>query len=634
MTDPSQNQIPPHIKMYLKLLLVFSIALILSSVLATIATALTSQVFFFVLLAIVASLFGNVATIINMLVFIISLDPTSVNHIFPFLPQRLKPMLNRFVKGLLAILRRRAIRAFAIIVLSLVLVFVVLRFTAVNESFCLKAVSHPIFCGSALGTETITVSTAKGNEQLKIGLIDKADDSPFTLTGDITEKSIEKMIFDANNQAVSSGSYITLALVTMLSTTTDDPSSALVGQEDVKGVALAQRDYNKAPNHTVKLRIVIGNIGTQNAASTTVSLVMKRLALLSKQDTTFRGIIGFPFSSSAALALQTRDMLGVSSLPLITPTATSTELDGFTNFYRIPSPDPTQACVLLGLIENHLIPALQADYTKRNLTQDFKIAIFSDGEDKYSNSLAVSFEKDVTGTARCDSYGKFPVTHIDLIPEPYTVGDQSLSMSSRIDDAIQYQMDMIFFSGYSTDLANFANQLDHEQKRLHYTPTHLVIVGGDGLFEINGLGIKQTVYGSVYTPLLDTTNPYAKEYTDLFGTTTTISVQGKTLFPFSAILSYDATNAFLDVFRERNDAGTVPSQEKFDEALGHVGFNGLSGYIQFSQGSTDPLNKTIYVFCSGETTPPLEAFALTPGQKPSESPPLLTDWLNCASPTS
>jgi len=330
MIDPSENltPLPPHIKMYLKLLLVFSIALIISSVLATIATALTSQVFFFILLAMAASLFGNVAIIINMLVSIISLDPTSVHHIFPFLPQRLKPMLNRFVKGLLAILRRRAIRAFAIIVLSLVLVFVVLRFTPVNESFCLKAASHPIFCGSALGTETITVSTAKGNEQLKIGLADKADDTPFTLTGDTaTEKSLEKMIFDANDQAVSSGSYITLALATMLSTTTDDPSSALVGQEDVKGLALAQHDYNKDPNHTVKLRIVIANIGTQNAVRTTVPLVMRRLALLSKQDTTFRGIIGFPFSSSTALALQTRDMLGVSSLPLIAPTATSTELE-------------------------------------------------------------------------------------------------------------------------------------------------------------------------------------------------------------------------------------------------------------------------------------------------------------------
>lgn len=74
------------------------------------------------------------------------------------------------------------------------------------------------------------------------------------------------------------------------------------------------------------------------------------------------------------------------------------------------------------------------------------------------------------------------------------------------------------------------------------------------------------------------------------------------------------------------NASKVPSQDDFDNSLGSVEFNGLSGYVQFdanqgnddsSRGTSDPLNKNVYVMCTNVQAQTMEAAAYVPGPKPT-----------------
>ncbi len=178
-----------------------------------------------------------------------------------------------------------------------------------------------LICGDAFGTFTKNVPDALGGlPQVKIGLIDKMADGPFdTSDQQSNEVNIDQKIF-SENQRIIHDPYLTLAVITELSRTSDDPSlSANVGLADLKGAYLFQEYYNSQQANTVKLRLIIGNIGTRLTASNTVPIIMGRIALLIKQDTTFRGILGLPFSGSTTDALDSRNDLGYQPDPYHSP---------------------------------------------------------------------------------------------------------------------------------------------------------------------------------------------------------------------------------------------------------------------------------------------------------------------------
>ncbi|HEY5003337.1 MAG TPA: hypothetical protein VII61_09305 [Ktedonobacteraceae bacterium] len=518
-------------------------------------------------------------------------------------------------------------RILAIMLLSIIILLLVLYIPPLNSTTCQKTIlSWRFICGDAFGTITKNVPDALGGlPQVKIGLIDTMSDGPFdTSDQQSNELNIDQKIFDAN-QLIGHAPYLTLAVITELSRTSDDPSlSANVGLADLKGAYLFQEYYNSQPANKVKLRLIIGNIGTRLTANSTVPIIMGRIALLAKQDTTFRGILGLPFSGSTKGALNSRNDLGINQIPIIAPSASSDTLANISNFYRIVSPDKTQSCVALDFIVNHLIPALK--YAPSHI---FKIAIFRDLKDSYSSDLANDLNAVSTGNIMCTSYSShLSTSNLHTFPEPYTIGQPQQNFQGAIDDAIRQQMDIIFFSGYSYDLKNFETLLSQEQSALHY-PKQIFIVGGDGLYETAGTdNTYTTTYTTIYTPpLADSGSSSALEkyfvshYRQEFGDADITSITSGSVFPPHALEMYDAANAFTTALQ---DSKSLQSQDAFDQILLNIDFYGLTGLAQFngnqtnnsSVGISDPLNKEIYVMCTNKNSTTEEAAAYAPAPSP------------------
>ena len=518
-------------------------------------------------------------------------------------------------------------RVLAIMLLSVIILRLVLYIPSIKDTTCQKTfLSWDLICGNAFGTITKNVPDALGGlPQVKIGLIDTMADGPFdTSDQQSNEMNIDQKIFD-ENQLIGHAPYLTLAVITELSRTSDDPSlSANVGLADLKGAYLFQEYYNSQPANKVKLRLIIGNIGTRLTASNTVPIIMGHIALLSKQDATFRGILGLPFSGSTKSALTSRNDLGISQIPIIAPSASSDTLANVSNFYRIVSSDRTQSCVALDFIVNHLTPALKypSNYT-------FKIAIFRDLKDSYSSDLANDLNAVSTGNITCSSYSNhLNTSNIHTFPEPYTIGQPQQDFQSVIDDAIHQHMDIIFFSGYSYDLRNFETVLNQEQSVLHY-PKQIFIIGGDGLYETTGTdNVYNTTYTTIYTPPLansasssNVEKYFVTHYRQEFGDADITAINSGSVFPPHALEMYDAANAFTTAFQ---DPKSLQSQDAFDQILLNIDFYGLTGLAQFNGNQTnnsnvgisDPLNKEIYVMCTNKNPTTEEAATYVPAPSP------------------
>jgi ABC-type branched-subunit amino acid transport system substrate-binding protein len=536
-------------------------------------------------------------------------------------------------------------RVLAVMLLSIIILLMVLYIPPLNSTTCQKTfLSWHFICGDAFGTVTQNVpDTLGGLPQVKIGLIDAMSDGPFD-TSDLqsNEITIDQKIFYAN-QLIGHAPYLTLAVVTELSRTSDDPSlSANVGLADLKGAYLFQEYYNSQPTNKVKLRLIIGNIGTRLTANSTVPIIMGRIALLAKQDATFRGILGLPFSGSTKTALNSRNDLGINQLPIIAPSASSDTLANTTNFYRMVSSDKTQSCVALDFIVNHLIPML-----KSTPNHTFNIAIFRDLKDSYSGDLANDLNAVSTGNITCTSYSDhLSTSNIHTFPEPYTIDQPQQDFQGVIDDAIHQQMDIIFFSGYSYDLKKFETLLNQEQSALHY-PKQIFIIGGDGLYETTGTdNIYNTTYTTIYTPpLTDSVNSadlekyFVTHYRQEFGDADITDIALGSVFPPHALEMYDAANAFTTAFQ---DPKSLQSQDAFNQLLLNIDFYGLTGLAQFNGNQTnnstvgisDPLNKDIYVMCTNKNTVTEEAASYAPAPSPDIRYSLKgQSLLNCNAPT-
>jgi ABC-type branched-subunit amino acid transport system substrate-binding protein len=323
---------------------------------------------------------------------------------------------------------------------------------------------------------------------------------------------------------------------------------------------------------------------------------------------------------------------------MIAPSTSSDSFSNESNFYRIVSPDKTQSCVGLDFIVNHLIPNLE-----HVPNQQFKIAIFQDKLDTYSHDLASDLEAEKTGNISCASYSpSLPTSNLVTFPENYTRGQQPQDFQNSVDEALQQQTDIVFFSGYSDDLQNFETFLSHEQEAHHYQK-QILIVGGDGLYQIPGEANTYTTptYVTIYTPPLtgessDLERYFVTQYQKEFDSSNTKGIPSGTLFTPHALEMFDAINAFTIAIQ---DAKSRPSQDDFDQSLqNNVDFDGLTGTVQFNgnqtanqtRGISDPLNKTIYVMCTNKGTATTEAAIYSPGPTPTIKSYLKgQDLLNC-----
>src|SRR3989442_5564685 len=255
----------------------------------------------------------------------------------------------------------------------------------------------------------------------------------------------DQRVLDAHN--TSGTPYITIVVGTML---TGDNAS--VGHDDLQGAYVIQKEFNDGRKLTggTLVRLLVASSGNQTAYATTVA---QEIVNLANHDSTFVGVMGWPFSSRAQAAVNT---LAKAHIPMVSQTASSDALSGISPyFFRVAPPNKTQG----------VIGATYAEQTLHAKTA----VLFVDPADPYSQSLANDFSTKFTADGN----------HI-VKTEEYTVGQKGQgALPQLLQDAESKNPDMIYFSGYAADISILLTDLPTSGPY-----ANLPVMGGDALYEL------------------------------------------------------------------------------------------------------------------------------------------------------
>lgn len=386
----------------------------------------------------------------------------------------------------------------------------------------------------------------------------------------------ETYIYLENLKATARGNYVTLVVGTML---TGDDSALGSSRSTLQGAYIAQKEYNDGAKLAGKklIRLLIANSGSKTDGAT---LVANQIVQLARQDKSIVGVMGWIYSSRTLAA---REILAQAHIPMVSSTASADELTDKPFFFRVVSPNQDQA--LRG-----------AAYAKDRLNAH-KVALFVDPHDAYSNSLAEDFIREFA----TDS------SH-EVIKTQYTVGQRD-ALPGLLQTALQGNPDLIYFSGYSDDLATIMINLPDSFPNLR-------ILGGDALYALNGYpstarqNFHRLRFTSYFYPDqweiagLGSQKPgffssYIATFAPAFDPQTEQPHYGSSRADSDTALSYDATLALLKGCEQILTATkTTLTPDDLEQSLTRItGTNalpGASGQIAFGSNG-DPVNKVVLI---------------------------------------
>jgi serine/threonine protein kinase/ABC-type branched-subunit amino acid transport system substrate-binding protein len=404
----------------------------------------------------------------------------------------------------------------------------------------------------------------------------------YTQAANKDTSDAESLIYLENQRVLTSGSpYITIVVGTML---TGNGATASIGRDDLQGAYVAQKSFNDGfqLHNGVLVRMLIANAGT---SSTNITAVANQIIQLSKVDKTFVGVMGWPFSSYAQLAIND---LRSAQIPIISQTASS---DALTNsspyFFRVAPPNTSQG-------------VQGATYAEHTLHAT-KAALFYDPSNTYTESLANAFKKQFTQDG-----------NQIVATETYTVGKPQ-NLSQLMSDAATHNPNLIYFAGYASDASVLLTNLP--SSGLSSVP----IMGGDALYEIGGYGSS---FHAGASNLNFTTFAYPDEWRFLCGQGQSFAchppaffslyntyydptnqhhtpVYGYTRADGDVILSYDATYAMLNGVNKAL-TGNKTAITTNDLLLGIKSIHGanaiqgVSGQIDFGSDG-NPIKKSLVI---------------------------------------
>jgi hypothetical protein len=575
------------------------------------------QIFVFVLFIILLILFSSNPLVFSSLTGLLTLLTIGAlenvsNKIIEYIGKPFNWLIKPFVWLLLRVFtstkglrRHRRLITNVIVAIILAITFALTTLNSllvttvgnVNDYLCLQQTILPwSACNSGLGIARL----ANG---VNIGLITDSSYGDFDQSSlNQSEEQVERLIFSENSTACEAP-HITLAVVTMLSRTVEDPSAdATIGVEDLQGAYLAQHSYN-SQHPSIQLCLAIANLGTSDTANQnsqlvnthpdeySLPLIIHRLAQFARSDTHFRGIIGFPFSQQASEAIQMMQRSPqLKTIPVVSPSASSDSLSNVVNFYRMVSPDQSQSQILAQFLCQHLPHATDPSA---------HLAIFSDSTDVYSYSVQLTFED-----------------HLNCL-QPSNIIEYQNGNAQSIKDAVKqalstYHDSYLFFPGYNSDLDTLQLAIRNIMRDRSNTIT---IIGGDGLYDLDGT-VTHYIYSPVYSttfasplstdPHSTLTNAFINAYEQQKFSEPYLanSINGYTLLPPHTILSNDATTAFIRALQKISNPNFT--QNDFNNKLATITFAGVSGTIELlgnatsSQHISDRNRGEIYVTCADQ----------------------------------
>src|SRR5439155_4659131 len=253
----------------------------------------------------------------------------------------------------------------------------------------------------------------------------------------------ESLIYLENQRVIASKNpYITIVVGTML---TGNGATVNIGRDNLQGAYVAQKSFNDASklNNNVLVRLLIANAGSNSADTKTVA---QQIVQLAHVDSTFVGVMGWPFSGYASIAIS---VLRPAQIPTISQTASSDALTGISPyFFRVAPTNQRQG------IEG-------AKYAEQTLHAT-KAVIFVDRNNLYTQSLANAFSTQFTADG-----------NQIVATEPYTVG-KTANFSQLLSDAETHNPDLIYFADYANDASQFLIDLPTSDPLVT-----VIVLGGD-----------------------------------------------------------------------------------------------------------------------------------------------------------
>jgi len=391
----------------------------------------------------------------------------------------------------------------------------------------------------------------------------------------------EALIYLENQRVLNSGNpHITLVVGTMI---TGDNIG--VGRDDLQGAYVAQKEFNdgfKLPNN-VQVILLVANSGNDATYATTVA---QQIVQAVQQDHTIVGVMGWPFSSRAINVVK---VLAAAHIPMVSQTASSdllTQVSPY--FFRVAPSNNGQAIA-------------GAKYAEQMLHAR-NVALFVDPSDAYSSSLAADFSRQFKADG-----------NTIVVTENYTVGANGRGkLPALLQDALSHNPDLIYFSGYATDISVLLANL----------PTsgpfaNLQILGGDALYELGGypssarVGFNRLHFTAFAYPdeweiagLIAQKPAFFTDYASAFNPTGQHpgGVYGYTRTDNDVMLSYDATLALLTGSKLAlstgggNKKSITPDElrQGLAKITGAQALQGVSGRIAFGPDG-NPVDKAFVI---------------------------------------
>ncbi len=378
-----------------------------------------------------------------------------------------------------------------------------------------------------------------------------------------------------NLHATSNTPYITIVVGTLL---TGD--NATVGHDDLQGAYVAQKEFNDSARLAggTLVRLLVANSGNNKLYAVTVA---NQIVQLAKSDSTFVGVMGWPFSSHALEAIS---VLAKAHIPMISQTASSDSLTGVSPyFFRVAPANKTQAVI-------------GAKYAEQVL-QAKNVVVFVDPADPYSQSLAQYFTTQFTADGNSV-----------LATENYTIGQQGhAALVHLLQDAESKNPDLIYFSGYAADVSVLLTNLPTSGPN-----ANLQILGGDALYELgypssaragfNHLRFTAFAYPDEWdVQNLSSRKPtFFAEYSAAYNPNNVHpgGQYGYTRADADVILSYDAMLTLLSasntVLASKKSFTLADIQQALTQIKGTKSIQGVSGQIALGSDG-NPINKAIVV---------------------------------------
>jgi ABC-type branched-subunit amino acid transport system substrate-binding protein len=396
---------------------------------------------------------------------------------------------------------------------------------------------------------------AKGNKAEALALFQQAVQQD--------RSDAEARIYLEDLDVLNSGQpFITFIVGTKISGNLIGPTG---DRRILQGASIAQMEYN----HTCRdqcplIRLLIANTGNdaENAEN-----VAQQIVQAARADSTILGVEGWSASQDTFNIVSA---LQLAHLPMVSGTASSDLLTGISPyFFRVAPPDSTQG-------------ALAADYVAKTLHARH-IALFVDPANAYSSSLAGVFKQHLS-------------TDISVVIQSYTVGSYAKD-NNRLHDNLQNiaknHPDLIYFAGYSSDGRALLEELSREKQ-----PAHLLVVGGDALYNLVGNpdqhtpGLERLRFTAFASPnewqflhLSGEEPPFFQEYARIFASP---APNG------NVILTYDALQVLLQAYQRASVTrkAHVTGQD-IQQALQNItGLQGISGQITLGKDG-DPQDKAV-----------------------------------------